>query len=118
MEVFLSLIILVTLPVLILMLISGDAMENRWPLFLSIFAFLLISLGNLISYGLAIKTDYICPTFLSENISVYYNGSETIIIPPQYNPNELVIQKSYSGKWGSIMQDAYELVYDINGVCK
>jgi hypothetical protein len=49
---------------------------------------------------------------------VYHNGKETIVIPPHYNLNEVVIEKIWSDLPLTLKEDTYSIVYDINGVCK
>jgi hypothetical protein len=85
-----------------------------------ILAIIIITLLSIALYAVVSseKTEYICPTRLSETVGVYHNGKETIIIPPHYNLDESVIEKRYNPLPISMQTDRYTITYDLNGVCK
>jgi hypothetical protein len=92
--------------------------DGHETLFVGLTILFLLLMGIIIHYTTYSNTEYICPTTLSENVGVYHNGKETIVIPPHYNLSEVVIEKVWSDLPLTLKEDTYSIVYDINGVCK
>jgi hypothetical protein len=115
MEVILTLLSMVTLIGIVWLSYNIDVHEG---LFTGLILLFLLFIGILIHYTTYNKTEYICPTTLSENVGVYHNGKETIVIPPHYNLGEVVVKKVWSDLRLTLKKDTYDLTYDINGVCK
>jgi hypothetical protein len=115
MEVILMLLSTVTLIGIVLLLYN---MGDHETLFTGLIVLFLLFIALLIHYTIYSRTEYICPTTLSENVGVYHNGKETIVIPPHYNLGEVVIEKVWSDLPLTLKEDTYSIVYDINGVCK
>jgi hypothetical protein len=113
MEIVLALLIVVSISALVISLSEAEYV-NAFAVGVITFFF------STALYGLSTstKTEYICPTRLSETVGVYHNGKETIVIPPHYNLDETVIEKRYNPLPVSMQVDSYTIMYDINGVCK
>jgi hypothetical protein len=111
-------VILLIIAAISLFILVNEYFEHGFSRFFAVSLSILIpTIIGFVLYMNSVKTEYICPTRLTDEVGIYNDGRNTIVIPLEYDLDEVVIKHTYSELWGSL-EDTYTIKYDINGVCK